>query len=76
MALVKVPFTVSQGGWEYSDALYYDEGSIPSASQIQSDAQSRFNTWLALITEPPLLPAEPPIADQIVTEITDALGGL
>ncbi|MEI6480796.1 MAG: hypothetical protein WCO19_00680 [Candidatus Saccharibacteria bacterium] len=76
MALVKVPFTVTQGGWEYSDALYYEQGSVPSANQIQSDAQARFNTWLALITEPPLLPVELPIATQIASEVTDALGSL
>jgi hypothetical protein len=72
--MIQVPFTVTQGGWSYSDALYYD--IVPDSATIEADAQVRFDQWLAVITAPQLSPDELSIEEQIATGVAAVLDSL
>lgn len=51
--MVQIPYTYTDGTFNYSDALYLPEGHSFTEEQIEAMKKERFDNWKAFILNPP-----------------------
>ncbi len=53
MGQVQIIFEVLTAHGKYCDALYFQEGEVPSEAEIERLKQERIDNWIAVIAAPP-----------------------
>lgn len=51
--MVQIAFTISEGDFSYSDALWLPADHTFTEEQIEAMKRERFDNWVAVITNPP-----------------------
>lgn len=61
--MVQIPFTYTDGTFNYSDALWLPADHSFTEEQIEAMKKERFDNWKAFVLNPPPIPTDEELAD-------------
>lgn len=65
--MVQIPFTYTDGTFNYSDALWLPADHSFTEEQIEAMKKERFDNWKAFILNPPPAPTDEELAEMGIT---------
>ena len=67
--MIKIDFEMTDGTYNYRDALYLPEDHSFSDADIEQMKQDRFARWIAVVTAPPVeVIIEEPVAEEATVD--------
>lgn len=54
MSQIQIIFETQTPYGVFRDALYFQEGEVPSEAEIERLKQERIDNWIAVVTAPPV----------------------